>query len=142
MTKEKLNEIIKLKREVERLRQKLQELNHGDYETVVTDKVKGSMPQYPYSARSFILTGIEHMSEECINQRDVISKKISKKYHELYMIINDVIDYINSIEDSELRTILSYKYIDGLKPIEIGECMGWSGRTIERRLKEWAESCR
>ncbi len=133
MTKEKLNEIIKLKKEVEQLRQKLQELNYGDYETVVTDKVKGSMPQYPYSARSFTLTGIEHMSEECIKRRDAIGKKISDKYEVLYSKVNDAIEYIQGIKDSEIRQILTYRYIDGLTWEQTGDAMNYAAITVRKK---------
>lgn len=142
MTKENLNEIIDLKREVDLLKQKLHDLNYGDSETIVTDKVKGSMSIFPYSARSFTLMGLEQMSAECIRERDNIGKTINDKCHKLFIRINEAFDYIESIDDSELRTILTYRYIDGLNTKDIGECIGWSSRTIERRLKEWAESCR
>lgn len=130
MTKEKLNEIIKIKREVEQLRQKLQELNYGDEETVVTDKVKGSMSHHPFSARSFTLTGTEHMSEDCIKKRDVIGKKISDRYEKLYSKVNDTIDYINTIDDSDIRQIMTYKYIDGLTWEQIGLAMNYGTSTV------------
>ncbi len=137
MTKEKLNEIIKIKREVEQLRQKLQELNYGDYETVVTDKVKGSMSHHPYSARSFTLTGMEQMSEECIQQRDAIGKKISDKYEVLYSKVNDAIDYIQNIEDSEIRQILTYRYIDGLTWEQTGDTMNYAAITVRKKHDEF-----
>lgn len=137
MTKEKLNEIIKLKKEVEQLRLKLQELSYGDNETVVTDKVKGSMSHHPYSARSFTLVGTEQMSEECIQKRDAIGKKISDKYHELYCKIDIAIDFIQNIEDSEIRQILTYKYIDGLTWDQIGECMSYDESTVRKKHNNW-----
>ena len=142
MKKAELNEILKLKKEVKQLSQKLQELNYGDDETVVSDKVRGSMSEYPYSARSFNLVGREQMSEGCIQKRSEIGKKISDKYYELNCRINKAYDYILGIDDSEIRQILQYKYIDGLNSEEIGEILGWTSRTIERRLENWYKSCR
>lgn len=140
MTKENLNEIIRLKREVEQLRQKLQDMCYGDNKTVVTDKVKGSMSQYPYSARSFTLAGIEHMSEECIKRRDVIGKKISDKYETLYLKVSDAIEYIQQIKDSDIRQIFMYRYIDGLKWIDIGLCMNYSGETVRKKHDNFIKS--
>lgn len=133
MTKEQLNEIIKLKKEVEQLRVKLRELNYGDSEKIVTDKVRGSMSQFPYLPRTFTLVGMEQMSEECIKKRDAIGKKISDKYYELYSRIDKAIDFIQNIEDSEIRQILTYKYIDGLTWEQIGQCMNYGTSSI--RLK-------
>lgn len=133
MKKAELNEILKLKKEVKQLSQKLQELNYGDDETVVSDKVRGSMSEYPYSARSFNLVGREQMSEECIQKRNEIGKKISDKYYELNCKINKAYDYILGIDDSEIRQILQYKYIDGLTWEQIGQAMNYGMSTV--RLK-------
>lgn len=132
MDKNELSEIVKLRKEVKRLQDKLVELQYGDgdNETIVSDKVRGSMSHFPYSARSFNLVGREQMSEECIKKRNEIAKKISNDYYKLSCIINNAIDYINSIEDSEIRTILSYKYIDGLTWEQIGACMNYGTSTV------------
>ncbi len=133
MKKAELNEILKLKKEVKQLSQKLQELNFGDDETVVSDKVRGSMSEYPYSARSFNLVGLEQMSEECIQKRSEIGKKISDKYYELNCRINKAYDYILGIDDSEIRQILQYKYIDGLTWEQIGQAMNYAAITVRKR---------
>ncbi len=140
MTKAQLNEIIKLKKEVEQLRVKLKELNYGDNETIVTDKVRGSMSQFPCLSRSFTLIGTEHMSEECIRKRDAIGKKISDKYHELYCKIDKAIDFIQSIDDSEIRQILTYKYIDGLTWEQIGQCMNYGTSSIRFKHDKFMKS--
>lgn len=140
MTKENLNEIIKLKKEIKQLQEKLQELQYGDFESIVTDKVRGSMSHHPYSARSFTLTGLEHMSEECIQKRNAIGKKISSKYNELYNKVNDAIDYIQSIEDSEIRQIFTYKYIDGLTWEQTGEAMNYAAITVRKKHDEYLKN--
>lgn len=140
MTKERLNEIIKLKREVEQLREKLRELNYGDNETIVTDRVRGSMAQFPYLPRSFTLVGCEQMSEECIRKRDAIGKKISDKYHELYGRIDEAIDFIQSIDDSDVRQILTYKYIDGLIWEQIGQCMNYGTSSVRLKHDKFMKS--
>ena len=53
MTKEELSEVIKLKKEVKRLQNRLLELDYGDPNVIVSDKVRGSMSHFPYSERSF-----------------------------------------------------------------------------------------
>lgn len=139
MKKAELNEILKLKKEVKQLSQKLQELNYGDDETVVSDKVRGSMSEYPYSERSFNLVGLEQMSEECIQKRNEIGKKISDKYYELNCRINKAYDYILGIDDSEIRQILQYKYIDGLTWEQIGEIMGYAAITVRYKHNKFID---
>lgn len=133
MTKEKLNKIIKLKKEVEQLREKLQDTQYSNSDDIVSDKVKGSMSHYPFSARSFNISGYEGMSESCIKKRDEIGKKISNKYDELYTSINDALDYINTIEDSEVRQIMIYKYIDGLTWEQTGDAMNYAAITVRKK---------
>ncbi|WP_024833820.1 hypothetical protein [Ruminiclostridium josui] len=137
MKKAELNEILKLKKEVKQLNQKLQELNYGDDETVVSDKVRGSMSEYPYSARSFNLVGREQMSEKCIQKRNEIGKKISDKYYELNCKISKALDYINTISDSEIRTIYRYRFIDGQEWKEIGLYMNYDESTVRRKCRAW-----
>ncbi len=140
MTKEELREIPKLRKEVSRLQNKLQELDYGDNETIVSDKVRGSMSQFPFSARSFNLVGREQMSEECIEKRNEVATKISNDYYKLNCKINKAIDYINSIEDSEIRTILSYKYIDGLTWEQIGQVMNYASITVRKKHDDFIKS--
>lgn len=137
MTKEELGQIIKLKKEVRRLQDRLRESNYGDGETIVSDKVRGSMAHFPYSERSFNLIGPEKMSEECIKKRNEIGEKISQKYYEINCKINKAMDYINSINDSEIRTILSYRFIDGLEWTEIGKHMNYDESTVRRKYRAW-----
>ena len=91
------------------------------------------MSEYPYSARSFNLVGLEQMSEECIKKRNEIGKKISDKYYELNCRINKAYDYILGIDDSEIRQILQYKYIDGLTWEQIGQAMNYAAITVRKR---------
>lgn len=137
MTKNELREIVKLRKELKQWQEKLQQLDYGDNETIVSDKVRGSMSQFPYSARSFNLIGREQMSEECIIKRNEIGEKISKTYYKINCKINDAIDYINSIEDSEIRSILTYRYIDGLTWEQIGENMIFDESTVRKKHDNW-----
>ncbi len=135
-----LKEILKIKKEVKRLQCKLSELEYGtgDDKTIVSDKVRGSMSQFPFSAQSFNLMGREQMSKECIEKRNEIAVKIRNDYYTLNCKINDAIDYINTIKDSEIRTILSYKYIDGLTEEQTAVAMGITDRTVRRKIRKWA----
>ena len=140
MIKEELSEIIKLKKEINQFRLKLQELKYGDNETIVTDKVKGSMSQFPYLPRSFTITGREEMSEDCLQKRNEIAQGIRIKTQKLMEKINRAFEYIESIEDSNIRQILTYRYIDGLTWEQTGECMSYSWETVRKKHDKFIKS--
>ena len=140
MIKEELGEIIKIKKEIDQLRIKLKEMNYGDNDTIVTDKVRGSMSQFPYLPRSFTIVGKEEMSEECLRQRDEIAIKIRIKTQKLMEKINKAFEYINSIEDSNIRQILTYRYIDGLTWEQTGEAMSYSWETVRKKHEKFLKS--
>jgi uncharacterized coiled-coil DUF342 family protein len=140
MIKEELGQIIKLKKEIDQLRQKLQELSYGDSDTMVTDKVRGSMNQFPYLPRSFTITGREEMSEECLKERSAVAAKIREKTQSLMEKVNKAFEYIESVEDSNIRQILTYRYIDGLTWEQTGECMSYSWETVRKKHDKFIKS--
>jgi len=140
MIKEELSQIIKLKKEINQLRQKLQELNYGDNDNIVTDKVRGSMSQFPYLPRSFTITGREEMSEECLQERNEVAIKIRTKTQKLMEKVNKAFEYIENIEDSTIRQILTYRYIDGLTWEQTGECMSYSWETVRKKHDKFIKS--
>ncbi len=133
MLKEELGQIIKLKKEIKQLNEKLQELSYGDNAIFVTDKVRGSMTQFPYLPVSFTITGREEMSEECIKERHELGVRIRIKTQSLMGKINKAYEFIDSIEDSTVRQIMVYRYIDGLTWEQIGECMSYSWETVRKK---------
>lgn len=140
MIKRELTEINDLKKEINLLRQKLQELSYGDKESIVADKVKGSMAHFPYIPRTFTIIGREEMSEECIEQRNQMALKIREKTQALMEKVNSAFKYIDSIQDSNIRQIFTYKYIDGLTWEQTGECMSYSWETVRKKHDKFIKS--
>ncbi len=140
MIKKELTEINYLKKEINLLRQKLQELSYGDNESIVADKVKGSMDQFPYLPRSFTIVGREEMSEECLEQRNQMAVKIRAKTQALMEMVNNAFQYIESIQDSNVRQIFTYRYIDGLTWEQTGECMSYSWETVRKKHDKFLKS--
>lgn len=140
MIKQELTEINHLKKEINLLRNKLQELSYGDNEAIVADKVKGSMAQFPYLARTFTIIGREEMSEECLEQRNQIAQKIRAKTQTLMEKVNCAFKFIESIQDSNVRQIMTYRYIDGLTWEQTGECMSYSWETVRKKHDKFLKS--
>ena len=68
-----------------------------------------------------------------IEKKSEIGNKISNKYDELYKKIDEALDYIQKIEDSEIRQILTYRYIDGLTWEQTGQSMNYSWETVRKK---------
>lgn len=137
MTKEELSSLKKIKREIEQIKDELRSIK-PEY---TKDSVTGSDACHPYTQHQIKIEGYDFDSYDRKFER--IKKRLNRKLDEIIDQKDKITEYIyNNVEDSELRQILKYKYIDCMKSKEIGDCMGWTSRTIERRLEKWDKSCR
>lgn len=90
-----------LGREIASLEKQLQTRQPGA--DVVTDIVKGSMPEYPYVETSVKITGL--------NQRTV--ERLQRRYHRLRAERENIEKLIDGISDSYIRNIISLRYVQG-----------------------------
>lgn len=102
MTAKRLHQYKALCREIADLGKKIE--NSKLESDIVSDVVSGSDNQYPYVARHFTVTGagadqrerLRKMQEKCRRERD------------------EILAYIDAIEDSITRQIFRYRHIEGL----------------------------
>ena len=80
------------------------------------------------------------MSEECLQKRNEVAARISTKTQKLMDKINKAFEYIESIEDSNIRQILTYRYIDGLTWEQTGESMSYSWETVRKKHDKFIKS--
>lgn len=71
-------------------------------------------------------------------------QKLRDKWFAKLLIISDRIrrmeDYLDSVEDAELRQILRLRYEDGLSQEKVGEIMGYSRQAIQKKEERfWKE---
>lgn len=137
MNKEELSRFIEIEKEIKQIKEELRKIA-PEYRK---DAVTGSTVSFPYIAHQVKIEGYDYNS--FFRKVKKIENRLNKKLEELVDTKDKITDYIyNNIPDSELRQILMYKYIDGKSSKQIGEQMGWTSRTIERRLERWSKSCR
>lgn len=92
----------------------------------VSDTVTGSSSEYPYTSWSCKIEGIQNGTnlkkyrKMIKNKKRDIGKQITSFEYEL-----------NHIKDSEIRQILRYKYIDGLKNFQVAHEMNRRYKTDE-----------
>lgn len=65
-----------------------------------------------------------------------LDEKISAETDKLNKTLNEIYDLISTVDDIELNTLLTYRYILFLKIDEIAERMHFDARTVKRKHKE------
>lgn len=142
MTKNVLSQYDDLLRELKEVEQRISnikaEIRRIEDEGEVTDMVTGGYG------------GIQHFSIQGFPEPEYKKKKALLRNREIILnalkseieeTVNDVQVYINSIEDSHIRRIVSMRYIDGLKWRQIAENVGGGNtedavrKTVERFLE-------
>lgn len=124
MNKEKLKRYRKLLSEVELLKRQLEKTEPE----FVMDSVNGSSTYFPYTQHKVHIEGYDLDSYKRKVAR--LNKRIVNKMNELVEEKDSLIEFIYNIEDSEIRQIFIYKYIDGLYWHQIASKMHYGTSTI------------
>ena len=111
MTNRELNQLYWLNREIARDKQRLQELIAAATDT--SSKITGLPHASGVSDKTALAVEIAYL-------KGVIESKIQQSYYEY----NRLITYINSIEDSYIRQIMTLRYVNGLSWQQIAHHMG------------------
>jgi len=125
MTKEKLEKMRALRTEIRLLEKDLRELPH------TRDCVQGSMTEFPYIKVTIPVTGVDETLSRALRRK--IENKIAKLQKEL----NEFEDWLDSIEEPEMRVIMRMYYGQGFTQEAIGEEIGYSRETVYRKLKNF-----
>lgn len=121
MTKQELSQLYYLNREIEQLQKQLDTLRNTmqDLENnkKTTDSVKGSMVSFPYVLHSIKVEGLKDID---INAKMKIKSEIADivklieiNQDKCIYEYNRLNRYISDIRDSQMRQILTYRYING-----------------------------
>lgn len=100
--------------------------------------VKGSMTEYPFAEKHFVLSGSDVKSDEAIQQKIaqaiITLRENENRYIEL---IVDVDMAIENIPDMQMRTILHEKYYNGLTDKQIADKLGFERSTVTKKISEF-----
>lgn len=112
MTKKELSQLFWLNREISEEKRKLMELEAAAEGG--TAKITG-MPH-----ASGVSNQVERYSIEIAELRDIIDAKIKIAWHEL----NRLNRYIESVDDPQMRLILSLRFVNGLPWEQVAASIG------------------
>jgi len=129
MNKEKLSQLHHLKNEIELLQKQLDNMDYS----IVSDSVKGSSISFPYVQHTIIITGADVEGYECKAGR--LKRQLQRRLDEYMDTVTEINEYIASVEDSEMRQILSLRYINNLTWQQIAAHIGTMGDGSTERKK-------
>lgn len=124
MDKKKLSQLRYLNKEIELLKEQIDNLDYN----ITTDTVKGSDTEYPYISRNIKITGVDIQDYERKAKR--LKRKLSRRVEELLDLLEEINEYIESIDDSLIRQIIILRYINGLTWDQVAAHIG-GGNTAD-----------
>ena len=135
MNKDKLRQLRHLKREIELLQDQIANLESE----IVTDKVRGSDPEHPYTEKSFYITGFAH--EEHGRKMKRLKERLQRRLDDLMDLVVEINEFVEEIDDSLLRQIIILRHVNGLTweqvAAEIGSGTTWNSlRMMHDRFLE------
>lgn len=133
MTRKLLESYMPNKRLIEQNRNKILDEQMKEIPTVL-GKVKGSSPNFPYIEQRFTVMMDE--PEEADKQIERI-KRWSLEIEQAEKEVDEVEQFISSIEDTRDKEVLSLRYIEGKKAIEVAGIVGYTKGRISQIVKKY-----
>ena len=124
ITKKELQQVYYLNREIEMLKNQIISLEPQ----MASDKVKGSMIDFPYTLQNLNIYGIDEKAHA--HRRKKYEKKLKEKLGELERLVAEINSFIDNIYDSLIRQALALKYINNLEWDEVATYIG-GGNTAD-----------
>ena len=137
MTKEKLEQLDDLRKEITELEYKISQLNNKSTR-IVSDKVQTSSKEFPYVQTTVKIEGIDFLEDQ--KTRRILQKKkilLKKRKEQAEALELKITQYINSIENSRIRRMIEYKYIEGYTWDKIGIIFHCDRTTAEKKISKY-----
>lgn len=133
MDKQKLKKYIPNKARLKRIDARISELCGKEVATVM-GKVTGSSKDFPYTE---VRTSVQMYDPD---ENDRINKQIREKEAERLQVlaeIQEVEEFLDGIEDAEIKEVFELLYVDGKKQREVADIIGYSRGRISQITSEY-----
>lgn len=137
MTKEDLEQLCDLRKEIAELEYKIARLSSRG-SRIVSDKVQASSKDFPYVQTTVKIEGYDYVGDQ--KSRKQLRKKrilIQQRKEQAEALELRITQYINSISDSGIRRMIDYKYIEGYTWEKIGRIFHCDRTTAEKRVSNY-----
>ena len=131
MTKKELSQLYYLNREIEMLKRQLDALESKQDEHTCST-VRASQLSYPYTLHSITVSGATDPEASYRRRAEIRETKalISLKIEQCDIEYSRLMRYINGVEDSLIRQILTYRYVSGFNWTQVAMHIG-GGNTAD-----------
>lgn len=123
MTKNDMESYYAITKDIEKLNEKYERSL-----TVAQDTVKGSSNVFPYTQRTFRISGVDNNNAKS-NDIKVLLIETEMKRDVIYQ---NIVDFISTVDDAVMRNILYDKYIDFMSLSQIADKLRDCGYQITR----------
>lgn len=116
-----------------RIENQIQELSERE-STVVMGKVTGSSADFPYTE---VRTSVQMYDPY---EEENVGRQIRRKEADRLLILKEqkeVEDYINGIDDPEIKEIFELAFVEGKKQQEVADIIGYSRGRISQIISEY-----
>lgn len=103
MTKRRLEQYSSIKAEIKKLEDEIKERENRR----LTDTVTGSSPEYPFTKHTVTIKGVDYGS-------DLLIRRLKEKAFLLDEERTYIEKWLDTVEDSQMRTIIRMKFVKGL----------------------------
>lgn len=138
VTKSILIQYSDLQKEISYLSQKIDQLKNDRIKIEAKkkhDMVRGSSKCFPYIEHNIRIEGLTGIDELTINKKlNEEIKKLESRYENLLQVTDEVLDFIESIDDSHMRMIITYRVIENYSWNKVADHMG--GGNTEDSVKK------
>lgn len=132
MTEEKLKQYRSLVREIEELEKRIKKETDKSVDIVV-GKVQASMPVHPYIA-THVAVEMEEPGQAAAKSKIITLYR--ERQQEARMLKEEIERFISSIENSRIRLIMQYRFIDDMRLDSIGEILGYSKGRVSQIISQ------
>lgn len=135
MTEKDLKQYRNIIKEIQDLDNRIDQLYDKEL-GAVSAKVKGSSKSFPYTeVRTSVI--IDDPKEVAARDRLIAARK--KKKDQLQNIAFEMERFVDDIEDSELRLIFKYRFIDGMKLNDIADEISLDRSVIGKKIRKYMD---
>lgn len=130
MTKKTLKQYLYIKREIKDLEKRIKNLEKKS--DIVSDTVMSS-EGFPYTQHAVGISGVNEKKYTLLERYNIRLKVFKTKLEKLTV---EVEEFIQTVDDSELRQILRYRYHDNYSWVKIMHLMDYESEDKARKKCE------